>query len=499
MKGTIVLVAPGTTDAEFFVVTTSGTISPGSTSITIERMSSTAATLLLDLANTSSTSAGDALIGVKRTESDAVAQTVHVWIQKSSLRATDFTGVDNTGSTDSTTGLLNAITAAKASGKALLFPNGSYKTTALLPFGGQAGMRYWGEGQVVIYNTTTVAGSIVSIDSGGDTSRVDDIEMINFILGGYSGVDYALDIRGLHRSRVHNIRAFNVFTTGIRMRYAVLNNFADLKCTQSVDTFTTTPTKGIFIGQTSSASFASSANVFTNTIIENPISGIGIDVDSGALNVFVGGTCESVPKGMVLRAGAISSSIIGMDFEDNSVIDAYVFGKSCAFRDVNASSDGSDGASIWVLSGAEGTSFSGGYVAATKIDLSTKGTSFSGVSMSNSASYGIKAGAGGLGPYKAFACPLVDTSRAETAQLLSGSATYNPSSLADGAGETTTVTVTGAALGDYASAAFSLDLQGITLTAWVSASNTVSVRFQNESGGVLDLASGTLVARVDKA
>lgn len=75
-----------------------------------------------------------------------------------------------------------------------------------------------------------------------------------------------------------------------------------------------------------------------------------------------------------------------------------------------------------------------------------------------------------------------------------GSATFNPSNLADGAGETTTVTVTDAALGDFAEASFSLDLQGITLTAWVSAANTVSVRFQNESGGPLDLASGTLKA-----
>lgn len=79
-----------------------------------------------------------------------------------------------------------------------------------------------------------------------------------------------------------------------------------------------------------------------------------------------------------------------------------------------------------------------------------------------------------------------------------GSVVYDPPSLADGAGATTTVTVTGAALGDYAVASFSLDLQGITVTAWVSAANTVSVRFQNESGGVLDLASGTLRAAVRK-
>jgi hypothetical protein len=81
---------------------------------------------------------------------------------------------------------------------------------------------------------------------------------------------------------------------------------------------------------------------------------------------------------------------------------------------------------------------------------------------------------------------------------LVGTATYNPASLNDGAGVTTTVTVTGAALGDIAHASFSLDLQGVMLTAWVSAANTVSVRFQNESGGTLDLASGTLKAVVCK-
>jgi hypothetical protein len=83
--------------------------------------------------------------------------------------------------------------------------------------------------------------------------------------------------------------------------------------------------------------------------------------------------------------------------------------------------------------------------------------------------------------------------------ILSGSVTYDPPSLADGDGVTTTVTVTGAALGDYVTGvSFSLNLQGITVTAWVSAANTVSVRFQNETGGTLDLASGTLRANVMK-
>jgi hypothetical protein len=86
----------------------------------------------------------------------------------------------------------------------------------------------------------------------------------------------------------------------------------------------------------------------------------------------------------------------------------------------------------------------------------------------------------------------------ELSTRLTGSATYDPPSLADGAGATTTVTVTGAILGDYAVASFSRDLQGINVTAYVSAADTVSVRFQNETGGTIDLASGTLRAFVTK-
>lgn len=75
-----------------------------------------------------------------------------------------------------------------------------------------------------------------------------------------------------------------------------------------------------------------------------------------------------------------------------------------------------------------------------------------------------------------------------------GSKTFDPGSIADGDHETTTVTVTGAALGDRATATFSLSLAGVTLTSYVSAANTVTVIFGNLSGSPIDLGSGTLTA-----
>lgn len=79
------------------------------------------------------------------------------------------------------------------------------------------------------------------------------------------------------------------------------------------------------------------------------------------------------------------------------------------------------------------------------------------------------------------------------------SATVDPASVASGAATVTgTVTVPNAALGDIAQATFSVTLAGLMLNAWVSASNTVSYNFLNLTGGAVDLASGTLRARVIK-
>lgn len=79
-----------------------------------------------------------------------------------------------------------------------------------------------------------------------------------------------------------------------------------------------------------------------------------------------------------------------------------------------------------------------------------------------------------------------------------GQATYDPPSLATGAiGAETTVTVTGAALGDFVeNISFSLDTQGVELLARVSAANTVAVIPRNPTAGTIDLASGTLRVHV---
>ncbi len=85
------------------------------------------------------------------------------------------------------------------------------------------------------------------------------------------------------------------------------------------------------------------------------------------------------------------------------------------------------------------------------------------------------------------------------APFLDATWTWNPGVIANGSGvASSAVTVTGAALGDFARVAAPYDLQGVIATAYVSAANTVAVRIQNQTGGSVTLASGTWRVRVTK-
>lgn len=78
-------------------------------------------------------------------------------------------------------------------------------------------------------------------------------------------------------------------------------------------------------------------------------------------------------------------------------------------------------------------------------------------------------------------------------QLFIYSGTYDAASLATGAGRSDTITVPGVALGDMVIArSLGVSTAGLTLTADVTAANTVTLRLDNLTGGAVDMASTTL-------
>jgi len=79
---------------------------------------------------------------------------------------------------------------------------------------------------------------------------------------------------------------------------------------------------------------------------------------------------------------------------------------------------------------------------------------------------------------------------------MSGSATWDPGSIADGNEESKDVTVTGAVMGDYAIASFSLDVADLALNAQVTATSTATCVLLNNTGDAIDLSEGTVYVRV---
>lgn len=77
--------------------------------------------------------------------------------------------------------------------------------------------------------------------------------------------------------------------------------------------------------------------------------------------------------------------------------------------------------------------------------------------------------------------------------------TWDPGDVAVSTTTTETIAYPGAALGDFVLPSFSLSLQGLSLSAYVSAANVVTVVLTNNTAAAVNLASGTLSALVFKA
>ena len=78
------------------------------------------------------------------------------------------------------------------------------------------------------------------------------------------------------------------------------------------------------------------------------------------------------------------------------------------------------------------------------------------------------------------------------------SGSYDPANMAPGGVVSTTLNVSGAAMGDFVLASFDVDVGEISVKANVSSADTVTIYFENESAVFVDLGSGTLKVRVIK-
>jgi hypothetical protein len=92
------------------------------------------------------------------------------------------------------------------------------------------------------------------------------------------------------------------------------------------------------------------------------------------------------------------------------------------------------------------------------------------------------------GDWKAVACPLGQRGN----WVLYGEATWDPASIANGARESKDVTVPGIDRGSFTLAALTRDTTGLAITCAGKTTDTATVTLSNNTGGAVDLASGTV-------
>lgn len=239
---------------------------------------------------------------------------------------------------------------------------------------------------------------------------------------------------------------------------------------------------GVSTGGISAFGHQTRAKILYNTVTGS--AGCGIKVDGTAVtNLYdtevVGNTVTEVDYiGIDIVAGVRGA------LRDNTVRESSQ-ASAGTYANIRFVSDSTTGSTGWVVTGnlSSGASFARSALqlngtAPVPTDITVKGNKFD-------------------------TCVSTDVEILGTNSLaidgrIRYSTTYDPGNLANGASETTTYTVTGAAAGDIVTVTHSSDTDGCILYGRVSATDTVKVVLGNLSGGAKDVATGTLYINVWK-
>jgi hypothetical protein len=312
-----------------------------------------------NLASTSSTSLGDALVGVKRTATGAVATTLHTWIERTAFNVKDFGAVGD-GSTDDTTAIQAAITAAQtfgatAGGACVYVPASSsyYKITTRLLINAN-GITLMGDGAgSVIINTST--GNCLEV--GDNAANRSDVHITQINLQATGANSIAIKGQKATNIRIHQCLIVNSGATadGIRL--------TDSFCaTITENTLGGVKGYGIHASSSANAMYVAGNRLDGNSIAST----CGIYID-GAGNTVKGNTVETWATCINIKSEK------GGEYGPN-YFETYVTGYLCD------------------SSGAEGVTITGGYYAATGSTVSIKISAGNGYSIRGGSFVGTHSG-----------------------------------------------------------------------------------------------------------
>lgn len=444
-------------------------------------------------------------------------------------------GAVGDNSNDDTTAIQATITQALSDGNIVEIPNGTYKTTATIQIANTVSIkgisgRGWASSTypvVINYNGAGVAIQCYSFNTpylnGFDAIEISGIYLKDVLGTGTIG----FDLQGFRWSTLKNC-AVGGFAQGLHTWQSWFGIFDSLffsswrdKAIYAEGLDNNTTWNNIKIGDADAS--ATSEGILWFGMTSAVISALDSESNAGGIKLD---NCKSVTlDGLYYETSSASESyaLLLADCHGTTINAPYIDGNTVVANGIN------NGTST------TGTSIIGGYIIDCTIPVadSSFGKEISIQSLDTDIPLvygGSKFGARKIGWTRWTSAPTAPTGAWNTGDMvwndaptagsptgwicvvsgtpgiwvafghsvLDGSTTFDPASLVAHSGTGGTLAVTGAALGDFVEVSFSLNLQNITLTGYVASANVVAFRFHNGSGATVDLASGTLRARVKK-
>ncbi len=327
---------------------------------------------------------------------------------KENLHISDFGGAAGASAITNTTALTNAIAQAVVLGKSgvNIGPGGTWALTAGTNWANRD-ISIIGIGKPTL-DFSAGTGIGFKLDAGGTGAVIRGMTIENFIIKGGPLITDIFYSRGIVASQFKNLEVREGTATGFSILFAVLNTYTDCRVSNDSLAMTTTPSYYFKLDNNGTAGYRTQANTFINC----DASGIGASSTSegwrlvdATLNVWMGGTAESLSKGInIVDNQCRLNTWIGFDLEDNQVNDIDLRGTGNVF-DNCVSQSTSSGAGISITTG-KGTVFKGGYIRWVNLGASSSNTSFlaCGIDENLSGTIGIQ----GSGTYTSIGLTKID-------------------------------------------------------------------------------------------
>jgi hypothetical protein len=197
----------------------------------------------------------------------------------------------------------------------LVFDEGRYKYTTspnwaidktIVTFEGDVTFYKVGAGTALIFDSGTSGLTFDFRFGWGNRVNVEGDE------SSYGGVY----VRSCHHCKIGaNVRGCGATFDAFRVEFSVLGEYDFVASTNQVNTFSTQPLRGLYVGRRGTGGDATSACIFYNLIIEG-VSGDGVVVDYGIKNLFLGGTTEGNGNtNLICTANSDTNTFQGIDLE----------------------------------------------------------------------------------------------------------------------------------------------------------------------------------------